>query len=217
MKFCQDNWEDIRKYFDKSYMKFPLIGDEVVFVESVSAHGMRGKQTNPEFDEWAFTFANNPQGAEVEFILPHKSFFEWDERVWLLSRLPSKQYKRGICRENTSIACLTSEGFYEENLSLALINAYTAKPSFQGFRTDRVGACYAVGPRMAVDNAGRVFIDRIRVGYVDVKAGTINCSHELFLPEFARVLKMYNQEAFTLSTPTPHKPRARKQPIKEMA
>lgn len=217
MKFCQDNWEDIKKYFDKSYMKFPLIGDEVVYVEQVGATGMRGKQSNPEFDEWVFTFANNPQGTEVEFVLPHKSFFEYEDRVFFLSRLPSKQYKRGICRDNTQVMVLTVDGFDTVELSLALINAYTAKPSFQGFRVDRVGQAYAVSPRMAVDQVGRIFIDRTRVGYIDVQARSISCSHELFLPEFDRVLKMNNQAGVTIAAPKERVRPARKQVQKEVA
>lgn len=211
MKFSKDNWEDIKKYFDKSYMKFPLLGDEVVYVESVSSAGMSGKRMkNADWDGWQFTFGGVDTVAEVEFVLPRKSYFQSDNGAYLLTRLPAKQYKRGMCRENTSIECLTIHGFEGVPLSLELINAYTHKPSFQGF-CEELGSSYAVSRRMAVDQTGKIYIDHTRIGYIDVKERSINCNIELFVPEIEQIVQEHHQNFSVICIKKPRQQRRREE------
>lgn len=215
MKFNKDNWEDIKKYFDKSYMKFPLLGDEVVYVESVSSAGMSGKRMqNADWDGWQFTFGGANTSAEVEFVLPRKSYFECGGYAYLLTRQPTKQYKRGICRENTEISMLTMEGFQNVPLSLELINAYTHKPSFQGFR-DELGSSYAVSRRIAVDQTGKIYVDRTRIGYVDVKRRSINCNIELFVPELEHIVRENGQTFTVVCQKKPRQQRRREELMKK--
>lgn len=196
MIFNQTNWEDIKKYFHQTYMKFPLIGDEVVFVDGVSPEGLTGKFLSPEkhgegVSGWTFTFSNR-ENVDIEFILPRKSFFDYRGNACLLSRLPTKQYKRGLCNDNVSISMLTEGGFQGLHVTLEIINAYASKSAYQGFRME-TGFSYTVAPRVAVDMSGKIYVDRIRVGYVDPNKGIINVNSELFLPEFNRILADHGQ------------------------
>ena len=194
MIFCRDNYEDIKKYFQGSYMKFPLIGDEVVFVENVSTRGMTGQQTKTdEHDAWEFTFGPEWEMPEMEFLLPKKSFFEYDGHAYLLCRIPAKQYSRGITDDNTCIAVLGAEGFCSVGLTLPLLNAYTAKPVFKGFRLEGYGSSYPVSSRMAVDPQGRIFIDKIRIGHLAISERKISCNVEMFAPEIEQVLREFGQ------------------------
>jgi len=176
-------------------MKFPFaIGDEVVYVRNVTPNGLSGDQLpKDDSDEWCFTFGEGGRNeVEVDFLLPKKSYFDYDGRTFFLTRVPNKQYKRGMCNDNTSIYELTPTGFKIFGLDLKLINAYTAKPAFQGFRMS-AGGSYAVTPRMAVDTHGRLFVDMTRIGYVDVKNGTIVCNVDLFIPEVEKIIREHGQ------------------------
>jgi len=195
MQFCKENWEDIRKYYEKSYMKFPCLGDEAVYVDKVSAAGLSGKRRGTEFDGWEFTFDKGPR--EVDFILPRKSFFEHNGCAHFLARIPARQYKRGITHENTSVWFLGGAGFSRIDLDLDVVNSYTQKPAFMGFR-DTLGTSYPVSSRMAVDPSGRIFVDKTRIGWIEPKEKQIMINRSLFIPEVEKVVEGYNQGMYKI-------------------
>lgn len=202
MKFCIENWEDIRKYFLNSYMKFPSIGDEVVYVTAVGPKSMKGNQlARDDSEAWEFTFCPDGSAVEIEFILPRKSYFEYEGRCYFLYRIPARQYSRGINKENTAIVELTHDGFGGRNIDLQLINAYASKPSFHGFKNTGEGTNYPVTPRMAVDATGILFIDRVRIGSVDYRNKIISCNKELFVSEIQAVLREYGQWDWKVTQP----------------
>lgn len=189
MKFCSSNYEDLKKYFQGSYMKFPLIGDEVVYVQKVTPDAMSGTQLdNSETNGWTFTFGDDRQFFEVEFLLPHKSYFEFNGEPHLLTRIPNKQYKRGICNDNTNIYRLGAGGFDNVGTSLESVNAYTHKPEFKGFTND-TSSGYVVAPRIAVAQGGEVLIDKKVVAQIYYDDNVLLVQHELFLPELERAFE----------------------------
>jgi hypothetical protein len=202
MIFCRSNWEDISKYFSKTYMKFPEIGDEVVFVDKVTEYGMEGKFLIPtkhgdETTGWMFTFDNKE--VDIDFILPKKSYFEYNGFACLLYRLPSKQFKRGLCEDNVNISCLSANGsFTTAPVSLETINAYTAKPSFKPFTKPTGQHSYVVSPRVAVDGVGRIYVDKTKIGIVVGDTKTIAIS-SLFEPEIKRILQGHGQYNWTVA------------------
>lgn len=188
MKFCKANHSDLRKYFEKSYIKFPAIsGDEAVYVDTVTSSYMSGTQL-PDAEgatEWQFTYGDS--NTDIEFLLPLKSFFEYDGATYLLHRIPARQYRRGICVDNTNILVLGTDGLVQVSLVLPLINAYTQKPAFTGFRSG-YGASYPVSRRIAVDARGRIFVDFTCIGHYDDKKQEIKVSYDMFVPEIQAVL-----------------------------
>lgn len=215
MKFNKENWEDLKKYFEKSYMKFPKLGEQAVYVESVCSDGLSGKLLpNNEHEGWKYTFTEG-SGLDFEYILPKKSFFEYEGLAYLLERIPAQQYKRGLCRDNCSIKCLTiHDGFIAVSLSLELVNAYTMKQNFQGFRKESTQGSYPVSSRIAVDSTGKIYVDTIRVGAYWPDAGEIILNHPTFKEEIEAVLSANHQNHITINTP--RKSVERKKPAKEI-
>ena len=189
MRFLTENYEDLKRYFQGSYMKFPGIGDEVVYVQRVTPEGMSGSQLdNTDTNGWTFTFGTDRAYVDVEFLLPRKSYFEYNGSPCLLSRIPSRQYKRGICSDNVSIVALLPHGFETMSISLEVVNAYANKPLFKGFTND-TSETYVVAPRIAVQVGGAVFIDKICVGRIDSSSNILLCQRELFFPELQRAFQ----------------------------
>lgn len=68
--------------------------------------------------------ANIDSHIEFEFIQVDRGFFTADDGcVYLLTRVPARQWKRGIGRNNTSVMQLTSVGLMPIKLSLPLLNS----------------------------------------------------------------------------------------------
>ena len=217
MKFCKDNWKDIQKYFNNSYIKFPSIsGDEAVLVTSVSSTEMTGKQL-PDKDgatEWQFTYGTT--NTEVNFILPLKSYFEYEGSAFLLYRNPARQYSRGICSENTTILLLANMEFQDYGMNLSLINAYTQKQAFTGFRAPNTHS-YPISRRMAVDAAGRIMVDTTCIGHYNHNKKQVVLSQDMFVPEIERILSASMQEIEVITNKTvtrkPRKPKATYDPV----
>lgn len=229
MKFCTDNVKDIDKYFRGTYVKFMGMSgvfsdgtecapaEELVHsIDTIQSNVIKGKrlengETVPyQFLLYAEAVAPAP---EVEFILPKKSYFNTDEGACLLSRIPARQYRRGICNDNTSIALLKGNTHTERGVDLALLDKYVRKPQPYTFQVRDVS--YAVSRRIAVATTGAVFVDSTQVG-------TINYEHKrlhvlpLFMPEFLQVLRDLGQTDWTVMppvAPVKKKPGAVKKPV----
>lgn len=195
MKFCSENASDIEKYFRNSYMKFPeFAGDLVHFVERVHNDRVTG-HFYKDGEKTQFQFDLYPDGEgpvpEVEYILPTKSWFQHGEDAYFLYRLPARQYKKGITSENTAIIRLTGSGDKLSPCSIQyeLIAAYVAKPAFPTLSAiaGTKFNSHALGPRIAVNKVGRIYIDTLHVATVDWTKRRVQMHEALFSPEVARV------------------------------
>ena len=210
MKFCSENAKDIQKYFQGAYIKFPglqgVFGDgksaadageiihtvEHVTNDVIKGKRLEGKESVPyEF----FLYSEQDQPApEIEFILPKKSYFNDSQgQALMLFRIPARQYKRGVCSDNTSIVQLTAEGTFEAYpLTVVTLTEYVGKQAYHKFAPP-VGPSYAVTRRIAVAKCGHIFIDRTKVGTIDYAANTIKLGRELFEPEIRKAMRQHGQ------------------------
>ncbi len=202
MKFCLEMSSDIKKYFQGSFVKFPMAGEVVHYVDRVDGHQIRGKMFAPTetggFEEQPFVFHLNPEDSDtpdVEFILPRKSYFNHQNSAHILFRVPARQYHRGVTNENTCIACLDSDGdFPVQNLSFERITAYVGKQAFCDFRERPDWRSYAVSRRCAVSKSRAVFMDRVRIGTISYNGqGCIMLSSDVFLPEVTKLVAEHGQ------------------------
>lgn len=200
MKFCADNAKDIDKYFRGSFMKFPsLAGDAVHYIEQVSGSEVRGK-TLQEGEKVPFVFHLYPDevaaAPEIEFILPKKSYFNTPHGACLLYRIPARQYRKGVCPDNTAISCLISaSSFQNMDINFELLNLYVGKQSFDKFAEQEKS--YAVSRRMAVSAAGLLFLDKTRIGSINYLEKTISVNQQMFVPEVESVVRA-NKQLFTV-------------------
>lgn len=208
MKFNTDNYQDIAKYFKHSYVKFPVTGEFLCTIDKVEPTHIIGKVFVPTsagtWEAQDYQQDITGDGVELEFIMPRKSFFNYNGNACLLTRIPARQYKKGITTENTTISKLTaSGGFNMQELDFQLLNAYVAKQAFSAFGS--ADKSYAVSPRMAVTSKGSIFVDSTQIGVYDKKTSSAQVYNELFRSEVERVAVQHGQ-SLSVSLVMPPKP-----------
>jgi len=130
MIFSPENRSDIDRYYNNTYIKIKehTNPDEVIYLHSVYKNCVVGK--NKDKDEFKVWFYED-QPYSFDFILPRKSTYQAGKNACVLARIPAKQYKRGICNDNTSIIQVGPQGgLVPVEVSFDSVEAYVNKPKF---------------------------------------------------------------------------------------
>lgn len=231
MKFCQETVSDLKKYFQGSYVKFPEAGEMLHMVEQVGSSCLMGKRWAPneetgDMEEQPYQFLLHPDDEftpHIEYVLPVKSYFNYADRAMLLSRMPARQYRRGINHDNTALSYLTPSGSFDGwHMDFPTLHAYVQKQQFVPLEEVKTnGISYAISKRMAVTAAGLLFVDRTRIGSINVQSKQIHLNHWLFLPEVAALVASQGNKFEVVapsSTPTKSSRRPRPpKPVDEVA
>lgn len=210
MIFSANNVSDLKRYFQGSYVKFPMSGELVHFVDRVESNMVRGRFYGPNesgaMEEQEFRFhlysdeymqANGLVQPDVCYIMPRKSYFNHGSHAYLLRRIPARQYHRGVTSDNTSVLLLDYAGDFDPcSLKFDLLTSYVGKQAFPGFGPISDGS-RAVSPRIAYTASGRVFVDMVRIGSINHADKEIVVNSDLFFPELTAIGGDY-----TVKTPT---------------
>lgn len=206
MKFCLETSKDLSKYFNGTFVKFIGIrgvfsdgtecapADELVhFIDSVGGNVIKGKRfENGETVPFQFMLysEHSHSAPEIEFILPKKSFFNTDKGAMLLQRIPARQYRRGICGDNTHIALLKGNGGWQNvGVNFENLDGYVRKPAFPQFHPS--DNSYAVSRRIAVANK-QVLVDQTVIGTINYEKKYVAVV-PLFASEIQAILKESGQ------------------------
>lgn len=189
MLFTTENWSDIQRYYENTYLKFREGGDKLFYIENVTPNKVEGiLEDKTKFE----LYLDDEHPYEVDYVLPHKSYFQHGEYACLLQRTPAKQYQRGICNKNTKIYFLDSNGkFYNMDLTFDILSSYVNKPKVSTLEEALTGnkqSCVLSG-RFAVTRTGNIFLDSTSVASVNNKSRTIHVKKKLFSPEITELLK----------------------------
>ena len=165
MEWNVDNSADIKKYYNNTYVKFPETGERLFYVNEVTGSHVRGVD---EDDEMFQVLLHHDQPFPVKYLLPHKSYFQYDRYAAFLYRIPAQQYSRGLCKGNTAIGLLTGEGLSMQHFSFKLLRAYTSKQNYLSLDQAIKSSNYstALSPRFAVTASGVIFVDNKALGKV---------------------------------------------------
>lgn len=98
MLFVPSVWQDIRKYYENSYVKFQEYGDTLFYIKRVRETEIIGVDEND--DEFLLTLEEDVP-FNLTYTLPHKGLFMVDGSPHLLHRVPAVQYSRGLTQQNT--------------------------------------------------------------------------------------------------------------------
>jgi hypothetical protein len=197
MQFTPSNREDISKYYRNSFLKFKETGDMLFYLSSVDTHAAMGTiEDGRDFKVWLA----DEEPYEVDYILPHKSFFQFGEHACMLQRIPAKQYHRGITQENTKITYREAESGMVGNIALGfeVLKAFVKKQHFltlqEAIQSKEQSS--VLGPRFMYQNKF-IFIDFQSVAKI---AGTkIYMTKPVFEEEIREFLKSTQEDqVFTL-------------------
>lgn len=196
MMFVPMYAEDISKYYRHTYVKFKETGDTLYYIRDVNHRMIRGTdQDGTEFE----LYLSDDHPYEVDYVLPNKSFFQLAKSACLLQRIPAKQYRRGLCSENTRITRIGKTGnLVSLDLSFDVLKAFVSKQTFPSLATvlmKKAPVSVALSPRFAyVPEIGAILADLNIVAYVDKKEKKIKMVHQIFKPEVQELAKNTDME-----------------------
>jgi hypothetical protein len=179
MEFNVNNIDDIVKYYKGTYVKLKESGDTLLKVELV----------DKESGVWCISGVTDTGGGwklwldednsyEVDYILPNKSFFQFENRAVMLVRIPAQQYQRGISSKNTSLRYLAANGkIAAVDISMELLKTFVNK---QQFKTITEATMLAESPNSHCLSSRMMMMGHlIYVDFVAVARVTLSSKKEL--------------------------------------
>lgn len=215
MQFTPSNRNDIEKYYLGTFIKIkqqpvetlpevPLNPDTLYYIDHVDSMKVTGKNENDvPFCIWL----SDKFPFEIDYVLPHKSFFQQGKNAVLLERIPAQQYYRGIHQGNTQMTYLHGSLVKKLPINFNNLKAFVTKQSFYSL-SGAVASSHAscvLTPRMAYNSLSKTInIDHIPVAKVDKdKIGMIK---PIFTEEVNNMLVACgDQDKFTITPPKPAK------------
>lgn len=196
MQFTSQNTEDISKYFDGTFVKFRETGDRLFIINSIHksvvyAEDARGDQI--EIKLWP------DQPFEMQTYSPHKAYFQTKNGACLLARRPMRQFRRGICNDNTSITLLTPDGKSKNcSITFELLQQYVDKPQYTSpDNLAQATTSVCLSSRIAYAPVTKtLYVDSLEIGKL-VEDHLIRLRHrDLFRNEVFNVFKAGKKEYY---------------------
>lgn len=187
-----NNYEDIKKYYQGCFVKFKETGEHIWYIDHVDPEKIVCSDSKKE--EVAIDL---DIGYEIDYILPKKTVFQFGDYAMILTRVPARQWKKGLSKQNTRFARLGAQGSWGAvDFAISYIEGFTNKPSYYDAQdtlkafanpaSDLQSA--AITPRISMCREGKVFIDGVLVGKFDLNEKTFVCK-KIFQPELAHYFK----------------------------
>ena len=192
MDFVHSNWRDIQKYYENTYVKFSEFGDKLFYIQHVGPEKVSGTDDeNTTFE----LYLSDAVPYTVNYLLPHKAVFQWKDSVFLLQRIPARQYRRGLCSDNTMITNIaTGKGM---DITFNSLKAFVSKPNYSSFsnafNTKAKTKAIALSPRMSFLRSGEILIDNKKIAQFDYTSKKILLLYKIFLPEIMQHMVDHNE------------------------
>lgn len=187
MKVSKDNWEDAKKYFHQTYVKFKEEGDALFFVDRVDPDKIVAKATNGELVGIDLTVGE----YHIEYVIPGKAVFQYGPHVVMLSRIPARMWKKGMCTQNTKFETLDATSKWNKaTFSSTLIESFINKPCYlepkeaQKMLGSGEIESAALTPRISLSKEGKLFVDQTIIAKYN---GTLFTTKRLFQNEVEKL------------------------------
>lgn len=195
MQFTSENIDDIRRYYIGSYVKFKETGDILYHLTSVNNFFVEGRSQKGDILK---LYLDDQHPYEIEYVLPHKSYYQYGNSAAQLFRIPAKQYQRGIGPENTEIRALVSGEFMKVNLDFASLCAFVDKQMFYSLSdaivADANTSC-VLTPRMAYDrNCCRIYMDLTPIATVIPEKNKVVVEKKVFMDDVVEFLSKQDEK-----------------------
>lgn len=192
MIFIPENYDDISKYYRQTYVKFREFGDKLFYIRDVLPKTIIGKdEDGVEFE----LHMSKEFPYEVDYVLPNKSVFQYKNHACVLSRIPAKQYHRGLTSQNTVINRIDRNGDVAGmHIDFDILKAFVGKQAFPVF--DK--ALTVIGRKISValsrrfsfvPNRKLILADHVPVAEVDHANKQILVYQQMFMPEVTALAK----------------------------
>lgn len=181
------NFEDISKYFKGCFIE---VNKEIFSVEKVTPEAIFCSNKNEaNFIIEIDGKETKTVGYNLNFLLPQKTWFQYDKFAYFISRIPARMWKKGISKENTSIVALDELGKCRgQTLSFDLIKLYMENKQYYSYR--ELNNCYsiALNTRFALSKNGYVFLDNNCVAKYQASDNTVVVPY-IYQPEITQLFE----------------------------
>lgn len=175
MIFVPSISSDIERYFLNTWVKFKEMGETLFFINRVRPDGIEGIYNNGE----AFQLKMDEEAPyEMVYNLPTRGIFPYKNAVYHLCRIPAKQYRRGICSDNTQITNVFTGSVI--SITEAVLTAFTNKPTHTPLEEALYGKTpakvvgFVVGHRVSFFRGDQsLWVDSTKVAIFNREAKTI--------------------------------------------
>lgn len=183
------NANDIQRYFSGTFVKFSGFGDRLFYINEVNKDAIHGKDD----DGHDFILSLHEEAPfEMDYVLPNRAVYQLGKTVAMLQRIPARQYKRGVCDDNTK---LFRPGNGERmDLTLANLKKFVNKPSYRTLRQALYGKSadieIAITPRFWFRKRDQtLFLDTVPVALFQRDTRKIQTS-KLFKQDVANLVSI---------------------------
>lgn len=200
MIFNRQNYEDIKKYYGQTWVKFPkLTGDTLWFIERVGTDYLEVLS-----DEKEEALIDLNKGYEVDYVMPGKAVYQYGEYAAYLSRVPARMWKKGMSSANTQFRILTAAKWTPKSFDINIIKGFVNKPAYMDpylavaqLRKEGSLESAAISPRISINKMGSLYIDEVLIGKLDFAKNLIT-TREIYK---SNLEVLFNNTAFkTLSS-----------------
>lgn len=197
MQISSANWTDVQKYYQDSYVKFDReYGDKLHYIYKVRLEGVLYRDSD---NKEGILYMDHDNPYELEYIMPHKSMFQHGANCFLLTRVPAKQYSRGLTNTNCHFQWVDPLGKWRPaDFDWSVLNAYTNKPAFRSIADcvrDPAGrSSEALSKRLAIAGS-LLFCDTFKIGRVDSVKKNLHVV-DLFRAEVEKLLETTHCKPF---------------------
>ena len=184
-----ENWNDLKKYYECSYIKINGFGDKLFYVSSVNKEKIVGYDSeNTPFELWLST----DYPYTLDYVLPHHAVFQYGNEAVQLRRRPNRQYRRGLHPDNVRIASVLRGSAYP--LDFPILEAYVGKQQYPSFQEAVKSSCIsvAISARMSYSrDTNYIYIDTHAVALVE--GDKIRMIKRIFTKEIQHYIDLYGQ------------------------
>lgn len=186
------NYEDVNKYYKGTWVKFKEEGDTLFYIERATPSRIECHTISKE--ECCIDLTK-PGGYFLEFLIPRKTVYQYDNCAVMLGRNPARMWKKGMCNSNTSFSILKEKGWTGADFSVTLAEGFVNKPSYlsvpqalEHFKVAESNFSAALTPRISMTRGGSVYIDDIVVAKYHATNNTL-AVRKIYVPELQEVFK----------------------------
>lgn len=193
MLINSSNYEDIRKYFLHTFVKVQEYNDQLFYVKQVDPAYVYLESTDQQID---FRI-DLTKDYNLNYIIPRKTVYQFNNVAACLARIPARQFKKGLCKQNTQISLLGATGWGPIEFSMTTIEAFINKPAYmsvaQFMEVSGEVQSAALSPRFAVSRGGAVYLDTTLVAKANFETKIVT-TRKVFEPDIAKLFPNFEKK-----------------------
>lgn len=179
VEYTQRTARDFRQRYEGVYGFYPKSNGEEVLVYVSSVDDREMKFTDSKGASYT---AYADQGVTFKFIPLNRKLFIYKKELILASRVPARQWQRGICQGNTRMQYV-SMMLSDLPISFSTVEAYLAadKELYKEFSTKLLTASSGVLSPLIGWTCGELYVTNQKVG--NIRTDHVEVTNEFFIQE----------------------------------